>query len=121
MCDKCCFIDLILAPFVAAADLRAVFGGLEPLENPDTIGSFRTLLDIGHEPKPFECVGEVSECRAALQRAAARPDRAGSPMLEALRRELDGRELDDEAIDALLVPIGADHIPDSDAPRHLVG
>ena len=121
VCDKCCFIDLILAPFVAAADLRAVFGGREPLENPDTIRSFRTLLDIGHEPKPFECVGEVSECRAALQRAAARPDRTGSPMLEALLRELDDRELDDEAINALLVPIGADHIPDSYAPRHLVG
>ena len=30
-CDKCCFIDLILAPFVPAADLERIFGGHEPL------------------------------------------------------------------------------------------
>jgi hypothetical protein len=121
VCDKCCFIDLILAPFVAATELRAVFGGKEPLENPDTLESFRTLLDIGHEPKPFECVGDVSECRAAAQLAAARADRAGSPLLGALLRELHGRDLDAAAIDALLMPIGTDHIPQSYAPRHLVG
>ena len=30
-CDKCCFIDLILAPFLPAAELGAIFGGREPL------------------------------------------------------------------------------------------
>ena len=34
VCDKCCFIDLILAPFMSAAELADVFGGSEPLENP---------------------------------------------------------------------------------------
>ena len=33
-CDKCCFIDLILAPFMDRAELVAVFGGREPLEDP---------------------------------------------------------------------------------------
>ena len=32
-CDKCCFIDLILAPFMAAAELRRVFDGHEPLDD----------------------------------------------------------------------------------------
>ena len=34
-CDKCCFIDLILAPFVPAADLERIFGGHEPLADSD--------------------------------------------------------------------------------------
>ena len=34
VCDKCCFIDLVLAPFMDRSDLAAVFGGDEPLENP---------------------------------------------------------------------------------------
>src|SRR5262249_11746443 len=29
-CDKCCFVDLVLAPFVPAAELDAIFGGREP-------------------------------------------------------------------------------------------
>jgi hypothetical protein len=33
-CDKCCFIDLILAPVPAASDLRQIFGGAEPLADP---------------------------------------------------------------------------------------
>ena len=71
-CDKCCFIDLILAPFLAAADLERIFGGQEPLADPDPhgelAGRFRTLLGTSPASKPFECVGEVSECRAAAAR-----------------------------------------------------
>ena len=33
-CDKCCFIDLILAPFLPAAELGAIFAGREPLADP---------------------------------------------------------------------------------------
>ena len=79
-CDKCCFIDLILAPFMSAEQLRAVFaadgGGGEPLDNPALKPKFQTLLGSG--TKPFECVGEVNECRAAVVLAARRPDRAGT-------------------------------------------
>ena len=32
-CDKCAFIDLILAPFVPAPELAAVFAGREPLQD----------------------------------------------------------------------------------------
>ena len=34
-CDKCCFIDLILAPFLPAADLERIFAGHEPLADSD--------------------------------------------------------------------------------------
>src|SRR6202789_1774915 len=35
ICDKCCFIDLILAPFLSAASLSQIFGGHEPLDQPE--------------------------------------------------------------------------------------
>ena len=92
-CDKCCFIDLILAPFMSAEQLRAVFaadgGGGEPLDNPELKGKFQTLLGSG--TKPFECVGEVNECRAAVVLAARRPDRAGTALLQELAAEVTGR------------------------------
>ena len=76
-CDKCCFIDLILAPFMPADALRRIFTQTpEPLDDPALAGKFRALLGAG--AKPFECVGEVNECRAAVLLAARRADRAGS-------------------------------------------
>jgi len=92
-CDKCCFIDLILAPFMSAGQLAAVFaadgGGGEPLGNPELKPKFETLLGSG--TKPFECVGEVNECRAAVALAAKRPDRAGTRLLAELAAEVAGR------------------------------
>jgi len=120
-CDKCCFIDLILAPFLPPAALDAIFSGREPLANPDTLPTFRTLLDIGADPKPFECVGERTECRAAAQLAVARADRRHQPMLTALAAELQGIEVPAAEIEALFAPIGPHHIPQSYAPRHLLG
>ena len=73
-CNKCCFIDLILAPFLQAGALRRIFAVTgEPLEDPGLAAKFRSLLGAG--AKPFECVGEVTECRAAVLLAARRPDR----------------------------------------------
>ncbi len=46
-CDKCCFIDLVLAPFMDAAALGAIFAGHEPLENEENAERFATLLDLG--------------------------------------------------------------------------
>jgi len=86
-CDKCCFIDLILAPFLPAGALRRIFGQAgEPLDNPKLAGKFRALLGAG--AKPFECVGEVNECRAAVLLAARRDDRAGSRLLQDLAAEV---------------------------------
>ncbi len=114
-CDKCCFIDLILAPFMSAGALRAVFaaggGGSEPLANPALAPKFRTLLGSG--TKPFECVGEVNECRAAVRLAAPRPDRAGSALLIELAAEVAARPdaPDAEEIAAMRRPVGENFIP----------
>jgi len=117
-CDKCCFIDLILAPFLPAAELRTIFAGAEPLADPELAGTFRALLGTG-AAKPFECVGEVSECRAAAVLAAGRPDRAGAQLLHALVAELPGQPGPD-AIAGLLRPVGEHAIPDAYATADLL-
>jgi len=120
-CDKCCFVDLVLAPFVPAARLRSVFGGAEPLDDPSLADRFRALLDVGGAQKPFECVGDTDECRTALALARRRPDRRGNVLLDQLAAELavaTGRPGADEAeVEALLRPAGVDWIPDGDAPE----
>jgi hypothetical protein len=115
VCDKCCFIDLILAPFMPAEQLRAVFAadgeGGEPLDDPDLAPKFHTLLGSG--TKPFECVGEVNECRAAAVLAARRPDRAGNALLRELAAEINGRPdaLTEAEIEAMRRPVGASFVP----------
>jgi hypothetical protein len=116
-CDKCCFIDLILAPFMPENGLRRIFAGAEPLADPSLAGKFRALLGTLPDAKPFECVGEVGECRAAALLAAQRPDRAGTPLLHLLAAELPGPPPD---AGALLRPLGAHAIPDAYATHDLL-
>src|SRR5271154_7192921 len=111
-CDKCCFIDLILAPFLPAEALRRIFAVTgEPLDDPGLAAKFRSLLGAG--AKPFECVGEVSECRAAVLLAARRDDRAGHPLLTELALEVAGWPDAPSAADAvaMLAPVGENFIP----------
>jgi hypothetical protein len=114
-CDKCCFIDLILAPFMPAEQLRNVFaadgGGAEPLDNPALKPKFQTLLGSG--TKPFECVGEVNECRAAVVLAANKPDRAQTALLAELAADVAGRPDAPAAaeIEGMRRPVGASFVP----------
>jgi hypothetical protein len=119
-CDKCVFIDLILSPFVDAARLARVFGGREPLDDLDLLPRFETLVDTSGALKPWECVGEVDECRAAVALAAARPDRADSPVLRALADRLGDRLPGPDAIAALMVPVGEHFVPDAYATSDLL-
>lgn len=123
VCDKCCFVDLVLAPFVPAEALRAVFDGREPLGEPALAGRFRTLLGIGEGTRPFECVGDVDECRDALLRAQHRPDRQDDRLLRQLAAEL-GRTAAGDGPAAgkadLLRPSGEHWVPDGYAPEDLL-
>jgi hypothetical protein len=112
-CDKCCFIDLILAPFLPAGALRRIFAVTgEPLDDPALKPKFRSLLGAG--AKPFECVGEVTECRAAVLLAARRDDRTDSGVLQELAAEVaswpDAPSQAETA--AMLEPVGRNFIPD---------
>jgi len=111
-CDKCAFIDLILAPFLPAQALRQIFAVTgEPLGDPAMAGKFRSLLGAG--AKPFECVGEVTECRAAVLLAARRGDRAGNALLAGLAAEVAGWPDAPSAAEteAMLRPVSRNFIP----------
>ena len=71
-CDKCRFVFLILAPFMDRGKLiHAV--GTNPLDDKHQIEGYRELLGLsGH--KPFECVGEVDECRWAFNQLKQNPE-----------------------------------------------
>jgi hypothetical protein len=120
-CDKCCFIDLVLSPYMARADLEAIFAGSEPLENPANKARFDALLGLGDDARPFECVGDVDECRAAVLLAAARADREDARQLRRLRDEvagISGAAQPDAT--RLLAPRGPHHIPERYAPADLL-
>ncbi|MBO0804365.1 MAG: hypothetical protein J2P25_14985 [Nocardiopsaceae bacterium] len=115
-CDKCCFIDLILAPFMSPGELSAVFGadggGPEPLTRADLAPRFRALLGSG--TKPFECVGEVSECRAAVVLASSRTDRRDCALLQELASEVTARPdaPTPAEIEAMRRPVGENFVPE---------
>jgi hypothetical protein len=115
-CDKCCFIDLILSPYLGRTELEDIFDGKEPLAQPALEPRFRSLLGDPELVKPFECVGDEGECRAAVRLAAAREDRTDTGLLHLLARTFD------EAPDPTLLqqPLGPHFIPDSHAQPDLL-
>lgn len=113
VCDKCAFIDLILSPFVDREALDRIFRGREPLKNRELLPVFETLAGLGQSVKPFECVGDVDECRAAIVLAAERPDRRGSQVLDALCDQLPSSgSRPDLDVQRLLSPLGEHFIPE---------
>jgi hypothetical protein len=119
-CDKCCFVDLVLAPFVDAAALAAIFPTGEPLDDPGLLPRFEALVDTSGDAKPWECVGDAGESRAAVALAARRPDRVDTPVLQALVERLGDRLPADPEIARLRRPLGAHHIPDAYAAEDLL-
>ncbi|HXY28664.1 MAG TPA: hypothetical protein VEH82_10325 [Acidimicrobiales bacterium] len=120
-CDKCCFVDLVLAPFMARDALAAVFGGDEPLEDGANRARFESLLGLVADAKPFECVGDTDECRAAVHLAARRPDRADTVVLHQLLDALGRASADHRTVETPLFAARGDHrIPDRYAPADLL-
>lgn len=114
-CDKCAFIDLILAPYLDEPTLRRVFRQTtEPLANPGLTEVFRTLLALTPDAKPWECVGDVAESRVAARMAAVRPDRRDNPLLATLVSEAESFQ--DPTVAELMHPIGTHFVPERYAP-----
>ena len=71
-CPKCHFVFLALAPFLPKPRLLQIFGR-NLLDDETLAPGFDALIEY-HDHKPFECVGEASEARAAFATLAARPE-----------------------------------------------
>ncbi|MGH8996480.1 MAG: endonuclease domain-containing protein [Acidimicrobiales bacterium] len=117
-CDKCCFIDLVLSPFLSKVELEGIFDGREPLGRPDLFERFAVLVGLSPDPKPFECVGEVGECRAAATLAAERGDRRDDALLRRLAEALP--PVGPAEVAALLAPHDPHDIPDDFATQDLL-
>ena len=105
-CDKCRFVFLTLAPFCPRDELVAAFGGdLLADGSPANIDGFDELCQ---EQRPFDCVGEADEARAAVTLLA---DGVWSrhPVVHTLLTRY-GR-LPEARVHELLEPAGDHHVP----------
>mgnify|MGYP001765741040 CR=1 FL=1 len=95
-CPKCHFVFLALSPFLPKTRLVAIFGR-NLLDDGALAADFDALLEVGAH-KPFECVGEGRESRAALaalaERAEWREDALVARFRERILPMLEGRDLD---------------------------
>ena len=105
-CDKCLFINLVLAPFVPRSALKEIFAS-EPLANPSLVNQLEVLVGLGSEHKPFECVGDPDESAAALQQIAGRTEWADVEHLSALAGQLRPQA----SFESLLIPQGENRVP----------
>jgi hypothetical protein len=110
VCPKCHFVFLALAPFMSKPRLVGIFGR-NLLDDPAQTAGFDALLEF-QDHKPFECVGEGRESRAAMAALAQRPEWREDALVERFAREirpqLDAGEL---GIDPLLVIEDEHRIP----------
>ncbi len=98
-CDKCRFVYLVLAPFRTPEQLTAIFGK-DLLEDPEQYDGFALLTATGGD-KPFECVGEVDECLAAISLLAKHPQWQEHVNVKRLAEEvLAQRPVSDQDVDA---------------------
>jgi len=109
-CPKCHFVFLALAPFMSKPRLVGILGR-NLLDDPEQAGGYDALLEY-QDHKPFECVGEGRESRAAMAALAQRPEWREDVLVRRFAREiqpqLDAGAL---AIEPLLVPEGEHRIP----------
>ena len=84
-CPKCHFVFLALAPFMPKPRLLGIFGR-NLLDDASLAADYDALLEIdGH--KPFECVGEGRESRAAMAALAASPSWREDALVARFARE----------------------------------
>jgi len=106
-CPKCRFAALSLAVFLPPSRVVEIQGA-DLLDDPAQVDGFRALCRLGRE-KPFECVGEAGESRAALEALARQPAWQSHAVVRALRPELD--RLDVPLLESLLQPSSRHFIP----------
>ncbi|HTT59147.1 MAG TPA: hypothetical protein VMF33_03790 [Acidimicrobiales bacterium] len=105
-CDKCLFINLMLAPYLSRAALREIFGH-EPLSDDARVDQLRVLVGLGTQAKPFECVGDPDESAVALSMVSQMAEWRDVPRLSEIAEEIGPSR----SFDELLEPQGNDRVP----------
>jgi hypothetical protein len=109
-CPKCHFVFLALAPFMPKPRLLAIFGR-NLLDDATLAGGFDALIEY-RDHKPFECVGEGRESRAAFAALAGRAEWREDALVERFGREiLPQLGTSRPSIDDLLPLDGPHHVP----------
>ncbi|MFI8719999.1 UDP-N-acetyl-alpha-D-muramoyl-L-alanyl-L-glutamate epimerase [Stenotrophomonas sp. NPDC077464] len=110
VCPKCHFVFLALAPFMPKTRLVGIFGR-NLLDDPDQAGGFDALLEF-QDHKPFECVGEGRESRAAMATLATRAEWSEDALVKRFIQEIQPQlDRTDLQIEPLLVLEGEHRIP----------
>ncbi|KFN51883.1 hypothetical protein N790_13545 [Arenimonas malthae CC-JY-1] len=86
VCPKCHFVFLALAPFMPKPRLVAIFGR-NLLDEPEQAPGFDALMEY-RDHKPFECVGEGRESRAAMDVLADSPAWREDALVRRYAREI---------------------------------
>ena len=86
ICPKCHFVFLALAPFMPKTRLVGIFGR-NLLDDATQIAGYDALLEYQNH-KPFECVGEGRESRAAMAVLAERPDWSEDVIVKRFKQEI---------------------------------
>lgn len=107
VCPKCHFVFLALAPFMSKPRLVGIFGR-NLLDDPAQAPGYDALLEY-QDHKPFECVGEGRESRAAMAALAARPEWREDALVERFAREIQPRlDAAEPGLEALM-DLGGEH------------
>lgn len=86
-CPKCRFAALALAPFINPERLIEIQGA-DLLDQESQLQGFKALCGLT-EHKPFECVGSIAECRAAMKFLAGDPRWQGKYVVSMLAEHPD--------------------------------
>ena len=105
-CPKCHFVFLALAPFMIPEDLEAIFG-LNLLDDEAQIPAYAALLDLDGE-RPFECIGEVEECRSAMLALQQFIQWRECCVVQSLAPQI---PMSTPSLESLLRPVAKHHIP----------
>ena len=110
VCPKCHFVFLALAPFMAKPRLMRIFGR-NLLDDTTQTAGFDALMEY-RDHKPFECVGEARESRAAMAALTQRPEWREDALVARFAREIAPQLAgEDLAIEPLMVLDDAHGIP----------
>ena len=100
VCPKCHFVFLALAPFMPKLRLVGIVGR-NLLDDPAQVPGFDALLEY-QDHKPFECVGEGRESRAAMATLAQRPDWREDAVVKRFARQIEPQL---EAVELAIEPL----------------